>query len=180
MNLFDRKTRLLCSFRDYAIEEEAERGNLKDFVVTKRGEEGKILIRVVYKTRLTSDSVGVDYVRRMKKKMESEGYAKGILIGRKISYSARREATGNIEAIPETSIPSINIFEHYLVPKHEILSNEEAEELLKKFHVEPHHLPRIRVSDPAAFLIGAERGDIIKITRRSPTAGIHVTYRHVV
>ncbi|MCW4020531.1 MAG: DNA-directed RNA polymerase subunit H [Candidatus Bathyarchaeota archaeon] len=77
-------------------------------------------------------------------------------------------------------MPAFNIFDHYLVPKHEILPRQEAKELLKMYHVEPYQLPRIKASDPAVFLIGAKPGDIIKITRESPTAGVHVTYRHVI
>ncbi|RLG94964.1 DNA-directed RNA polymerase subunit H [Candidatus Bathyarchaeota archaeon] len=77
-------------------------------------------------------------------------------------------------------IPSFNIFEHEMVPKHEILSDEEREELLRKYRIKPYQIPHIKRSDPAVFLIGAKPGDIIKITRKSPTAGTYVTYRYVV
>ncbi|MCW4020154.1 MAG: DNA-directed RNA polymerase subunit H [Candidatus Bathyarchaeota archaeon] len=78
-----------------------------------------------------------------------------------------------------TSFPSFNIFDHYLVPKHEILTPEEKEEILQKYRVEPYKLPLIRTSDPIARVIGAKAGDLIKITRQSPTAGEYVTYRYV-
>ncbi|MEM2272751.1 MAG: DNA-directed RNA polymerase subunit H [Candidatus Bathyarchaeia archaeon] len=76
--------------------------------------------------------------------------------------------------------PSFNIFKHYLVPRHEILSPEERQALLEKYRVEPYKLPRIKASDPAIRLIGAKPGDIVKIIRRSPTAGESVYYRYVV
>jgi len=130
---------------------------------------------------LTSGKVGVHYVRKMKEKIEKEGYEGGILIGRGFSYSARREAENNgIETIQERRIPTFYLFDHQLVPKHVILSKEEAKELLAKYHVEPHQLPRIKASDPAVFLIGANPGDIVKIIRKSPTAGVHISYRYVV
>jgi len=117
----------------------------------------------------------------MKEKMIKEGYDGGILIGSGFSYSAKKEAKAKeIEIIETSSIPSFNIFEHDLVPKHEILTKEEREELLKKHRISPYQLPHIKSSDPAIFLIGAKPGDIVRITRKSPTAGVYVTYRYVV
>lgn len=75
---------------------------------------------------------------------------------------------------------SFNVFDHILVPKHEILSKEEAEELLRKYRIKPYHFPKIKDSDPAVRALGAKPGDIIKITRKSPTAGEAVYYRFVV
>ncbi len=73
-----------------------------------------------------------------------------------------------------------NIFDHVLVPKHVLLSKEEAEKVLKELGVEPWQLPWIRASDPAARALGAKPGDIIKIIRKSITAGEVVVYRYVV
>ncbi|MEM3507065.1 MAG: DNA-directed RNA polymerase subunit H [Candidatus Bathyarchaeia archaeon] len=75
---------------------------------------------------------------------------------------------------------SFNIFDHVLVPKHIVLSKEEAEAVLKKYHVKPYQLPYIKASDPAAKAIGAKPGDIVKIIRKSSTAGEVVVYRYVV
>ncbi|MEM2122080.1 MAG: DNA-directed RNA polymerase subunit H [Candidatus Bathyarchaeia archaeon] len=73
-----------------------------------------------------------------------------------------------------------NVLNHALVPRHILLTEEEAEELLKKYHVKPYQLPYIKVSDPAAKAVGAKPGDIIKIVRRSPTAGEAIAYRYAV
>ncbi len=70
--------------------------------------------------------------------------------------------------------------QHVLVPKHEILSEEERKALLEKYGIRPDQLPYILASDPAAKEIGAKPGDIIKITRKSPTAGVAIYYRYVV
>jgi len=72
------------------------------------------------------------------------------------------------------------IFEHFLVPKHEILSEKEVEELLKKYNVTKDKLPKILVTDPAVKAIGAKVGDVIKIERESPTAGKVYYYRVVI
>jgi DNA-directed RNA polymerase subunit H len=67
-----------------------------------------------------------------------------------------------------------------LVPRHELLSKKEAEELMEEFHIRPHQLPYVKTSDPAAQSLGAKMGDILKITRKSATAGEVVVYRYVV
>lgn len=75
---------------------------------------------------------------------------------------------------------SYNIFGHQLVPKHELLTKKEAEELMKEFHIRPYQLPYIRTTDPAAEALGAKMGDILRITRKSATAGEVIVYRYVV
>lgn len=75
---------------------------------------------------------------------------------------------------------SYNIFAHQFAPKHELLPRKEAEELMREFHIRPHQLPYIRTSDPAAEVLGAKMGDILRITRKSATAGSVVVYRYVV
>ncbi len=74
----------------------------------------------------------------------------------------------------------IRLQDHILVPKHEVLSKEEAEELLKVLGVSKEQLPKIRADDPIVKEIGAKPGDIVKITRESLTAGKSVFYRLVV
>ncbi len=73
-----------------------------------------------------------------------------------------------------------NILDHELVPEHIVLSKEEAEEVLKKFNVKPEQLPKILTTDPVVKAIGAKKGDIIKVIRRSKTALKSVVYRLVV
>jgi len=51
---------------------------------------------------------------------------------------------------------------------------------MREFHIRPHQLPYIRTGDPTAEELGAKMGDILKITRRSATAGEVVVYRYVV
>ena len=72
------------------------------------------------------------------------------------------------------------ILEHELVPKHIVLSPEEAKKVLDKLNVIPQQLPKILEDDPIVRIIGARPGDIIMIVRRSPTAGVSIAYRYVV
>ena len=70
--------------------------------------------------------------------------------------------------------------DHVYVPKHEIMTKKEAEDVLKKFNCKPTELPLIFVSDPAILGLGVKPGDMIKITRKSATAGESLYYRYVV
>jgi len=69
---------------------------------------------------------------------------------------------------------------HELVPKHILLEEEEAKEVLKRYRIQPYQLPYIKISDPQARALKAKAGDIIKIIRTSPTAGQAVAYRYVI
>lgn len=70
--------------------------------------------------------------------------------------------------------------DHAYVPKHEIMTKKEAEEVLEKFNCKPTELPLIFVNDPAILGLGVKPGDMIKITRKSSTAGESLYYRYVV
>ncbi|MEM1593208.1 MAG: DNA-directed RNA polymerase subunit H [Archaeoglobaceae archaeon] len=74
----------------------------------------------------------------------------------------------------------VSLQDHVLVPKHEILREEEVEELLKLLGVSKEQLPKIKASDPIIKEIGAKPGDVVKITRKSLTAGVSIFYRLVV
>ena len=69
---------------------------------------------------------------------------------------------------------------HFLVPKHLKLSEEEKKELLEKLNISLKELPKIYNTDAAIQDLKAEAEDIIKITRNSKTAGESVYYRVVI
>ena len=74
----------------------------------------------------------------------------------------------------------VKVKNHIYQPKHEILSKEEAERVLKKFNVRTNQLPYIMSNDKGLEDLEVRPGDILRITRRSPTAGESVYYRYVV
>ena len=69
---------------------------------------------------------------------------------------------------------------HVYVPKHEIMTKKEAEQVLKEFNCNATELPLIFVTDPAIIGLGVKPGDMIRITRKSGTSGISLYYRYVV
>lgn len=178
-----KKVDVLLKLRGYRrVGEEKERGEgVTDITVVKRGTKKKLLMRIATKSKLISGNIGVKQMKEMGKTLEQMGVEGGIMIGRGFTFSARQYARkAHIEILSARSLPAFNIFKHKLVPKHEILSKEEAEKLLKKYRIKPYRLPQIKASDPAARMIGAKQGDVLKITRKSPTAGRVVVYRYVI
>jgi len=162
----------------------------RKLVLEKREEEDE---RIVYRLTdkkghpiimhgiLGQKTIGISYVRELKDMVEKEGAEKGILVGDgKYTYSARSEAEKEkIELIPPT-LPTFDIFEHDLVPLHEIVAEEELEGVTKKFHAEAYQFPWIKSNDPISIILGAKAGNVIKITQKSETAGTAISYRYVV
>ncbi|MBI4439359.1 DNA-directed RNA polymerase subunit H [Candidatus Woesearchaeota archaeon] len=74
----------------------------------------------------------------------------------------------------------IEATKHVLVPKHTKLSDKEKKEFLEKYAVSIEDLPKISVKDPAIGHLDSKPGDIIKIVRKSPTAGESAFYRVVI
>lgn len=72
-----------------------------------------------------------------------------------------------------------NITKHVLVPKHEVITDEkEIAGLVERYNVKSRHqFPLILKSDPVAKYYGIKPGQVVKITRVSPSAGEYVMYR---
>jgi DNA-directed RNA polymerase I, II, and III subunit RPABC1 len=72
-----------------------------------------------------------------------------------------------------------NISKHMLVPKHELLTNDAEIEEIVNVHMlkSRHQMPIILKTDPMARYLYARPGDLVRITRHSPTSGEHVIYR---
>jgi DNA-directed RNA polymerase subunit H len=78
-----------------------------------------------------------------------------------------------------TEKTKIDIFRNELVPKHEVLDDEKKAELLRTLNISSTQLPKILSNDPAVKALGAKKGDVIKIGRKSHTAGEYNYYRIV-
>ena len=64
-----------------------------------------------------------------------------------------------------------NILDHVLVPNHKILSDNEKEELYKRYNIHDNsQLPEISRFDPVSKVIGLRPGQVCEITRKNKTA----------
>lgn len=73
----------------------------------------------------------------------------------------------------------LEVDKHQLVPKHILLAEREKEELLQKYGITLRQLPRISLEDAAIKEMNPKIGDVVKIVRKSVTAGESEYYRVV-
>ena len=130
---------------------------------------------------LNLKTIGIAFIRELRDKILEEEVAGGIIVADgKYTYSARSNAPDmRIELIP-SSLPTFDIFEHSLVPVHEILSDEERSQIALKYHAEPYQFPWVKATDPISIIVGARPGDVLRIVQKSETAGRYEGYRYVV
>ena len=73
----------------------------------------------------------------------------------------------------------VDVSEHELVPEHNILDDEEVEDVLDEYEIKRTDLPKIKRTD-AAVPNEAEVGNVVEIVRDSRTTDRAVVYRLVV
>lgn len=73
----------------------------------------------------------------------------------------------------------IDVTEHVLVPRHELLSEEEKQQVLKELMIGESQAPRMPHSDPVAKYFGARKRQMFRVYRKSPTCGESIAYRVV-
>ena len=59
------------------------------------------------------------------------------------------------------------------------MKEDEIKEILEKYKIKRLQLPKILTTDPVVKALGAKEGDVLRIIRKSPTAGTSEYYRTV-
>jgi len=128
------------------------------------------------------DKVGVKPIKVYTDRMREENVGNAILVLRvditPFAKQAVQEMSDSfrIEHFKEPEL-LVDITEHTLVPTHQVLTQNEKQELLKRYRLKETQLPRIQPNDPVSRYYGLRRGQVVKIIRPSETAGRYVTYR---
>lgn len=91
---------------------------------------------------------------------------------------ARKGLPDNVQVFTLKEL-AFNVSRHHLVPRHEAIRDEATKAaILKRYMLTSRNkLPLILSSDPQARYLALQPGDIVKITRPSPSAGTAVFYR---
>jgi len=177
VSLEERKAEVLIKLRGYKLIKKQRHEDAIGYIIEIPKEKQKALVWCVP----GETTVGINSINRLGKAMKDADVERGIIVtdGRYTHAVKQGAKKKKIELLPKT-FPAFDIFQHKLVPKQEILTEEERTELLTKFKVQPYQLPQISSVDPTVKAIGARPGDVLRVIRRSPTAGEHIAFRYVV
>ena len=133
---------------------------------------------------LKDTNVGIKQMRAFCQHVDQNKFHSGILITQvSITPSALKLIPSVLPMVIETFQEMdllVNITHHELVPKHVLLSNDEKKRLLERYRLKENQLPRIQRGDPVARYLGLRRGQVVKIIRKSETAGRYASYRCVI
>ena len=128
------------------------------------------------------EKLGTKQTESLVDTMKEKGVRRGIVVCHgeitKAVFTSASRAGVELEFFRESELIT-NITKHQLVPTHVVLSPEEKKALLDKYHLKDVQLPRILRDDAVARYYGLKHGDVVKIIRKSETAGRYVTYRIV-
>ena len=111
-----------------------------------------------------------------KKAADIKAAAKKAAAKKAADIKAAAKKAADIKAAKE----EYSSLDHILTPHHEKLSEEEIDYVTKKYNLNKAKLPAISLSDPAVKSISVQSGDVVKITRISPTSGEMYYYRMVI
>ncbi|EKD19767.1 hypothetical protein LZ554_001911 [Drepanopeziza brunnea f. sp. 'monogermtubi'] len=144
--------------------------------------DGTSDIGTVWVEFLNETNVGIKQMRTFAQYCSANSFATGILV---TAVTITPAALKIIPAVAsETRIECfmdadllVNITHHELVPKHITLSRDEKKALLERYRLKDTQLPRIQLNDPVAKYLGLRRGQVVKIIRKSETAGRYASYR---
>lgn len=131
------------------------------------------------------NNIGVKTVRTLADRMKDANVTRGIMIVENKMSTFALKGIADLahkylfEHFKESEL-LVDITQHVLVPEHRLLSDEDKQELLRRYKLREQQLPRIQVTDPIARYYGMQRGQVVRIVRPSETAGRYVTYRLVV
>lgn len=152
---------------------------------TKRNPNPKSTAGTIYVEYCPETPVGIKHIRAFAHTLESQGHNNGILITRIMPNAAALRALEPLaerditaEIFPEADL-LVNITKHELVPQHVLLSDQEKKVLLDRYRLKETQLPRIQAADPVARFLGLKKGQVVKIIRKSETAGRYASYRWV-
>jgi len=173
----ERKAEVLIILRKYKLIKKEKHEGAFAYIIEIPEQKEKAIVWCI----LNQATIGIIAMNALYKVMKEKEINRAIVVteGRYTHAAKQGAKKKNVELLPK-SFPVFDIFEHVLVPKHEILSEKEKEQLLAQYKVQPYHMPQIKSTDPAVKAIGAKPGDILKIIRKSSTAGEHIAYRYVV
>eukprot|EP00795_Rhopilema_esculentum_P004617 gene4617-20890_t len=116
------------------------------------------------------EKVGIKTIKQYCTRMQEENINRAIIVVQHGMTPSAKQALVDmapkyiLEQFLETEL-LVNITEHELVPEHVVMTPEEKAELLARYKLKEHQLPRIQQGDPVARYFGLKRGQILLSTQ---------------
>ena len=173
----ERKAEVLIKLRKYKLIKKEKHEGAFAYIIDIPEDKQKAIVWCI----LDQATVGIAAMNTLYKVMKEKELDRALVVTEgsythAVKLGAKKK---NVELLPK-SFPVFDIFEHALVPRHEILTEKEQTQLLAQYKIQPYQMPQIKSADPAVKAIGAKPGDVLRIIRKSQTAGEHIAYRYVV
>lgn len=105
-----------------------------------------------------------------------------IVVVKSISKKAHQQFLknfDNVEIFMEEDL-MIDLVDYVMIPKHELLTEDENLVFYEKFNCKKRNMPRLLSTDPVARYYAMKPGDICRIIRPSEKSGFTTTYRLVI
>jgi len=171
----------MLRIRNYIVDDE-EYKKCDEFYLTHK--TGDVSDKIYVYFPQTSTKVGVLAIRQYIKEMQQNNVNNAIIV-------VKEEVTSFAKAVFQEAKPLIlehfrenelliDKLSHVLVPKHELLSEDEKRELYKTYKIKDINLPKILSNDPITRYFGGKKGQIFKITRPSESSGEYIYYRIII
>lgn len=133
---------------------------------------------------MNDPSIGIKQLKAFAQMLDQHKYWTGIFVTAANPTSSALKIIPSLKPIELEVFREedllVNISRHELVPKHVLLSAGEKQYLLERYRLKETQLPRIRLDDPMSRYLGLRRGQVVKIIRKSETAGRYASYRYVI
>lgn len=170
---------MLCT-RGYIIPDINDFLKMEEYLTHKKTDENDKIFVFFPET----PKVGITTIRQYVKEMEDLKVQTSIIIVKESITAFAKQVFTEIKPLiidyfTEDEL-KIDKTQHCLVPKHELLTEEQKKELLKMYKCKESQLPKISSYDPISRYFGAKRGQVFKIIRISETSGEYIYYRLVV
>lgn len=143
-------------FEDFQLDYK-NTGKLFPTFSKKDNKEYRVLVKFY-----PDEAVSSENVREFCSLIEDRKLNGGIMIGRtplKSQAKNRFDAFANLMQVQYFVDKElvVNITEHELVPEHVLLDDRQKQELLAKYKLKDHQLPKILTTDPVARYLGVRR-----------------------
>lgn len=152
-------------------------------IVTKFTDFKDCVVDNIYICIIDEEKIGIKTIKNIENIMNEKNVKHTIMIHKSGITSFAKQylkdnTTYNFEIFHCDEF-KFSLLDHELIPEVCTISNEESSDLLIFYKTKDSNLPRIQQTDPVVRYLGAKKGEILRFTRPSESAGVYSYWRIV-